>query len=144
MPRRLWYALSPCLHVVGAVSRVPSSLEMLTATVAVDLSPLDFLRRCFFRPLAYVFCQVFAFLWVCLFCFLAKRISLAIGIIKKAGRAIAAMPLIVLWPLVELVRKDRRKMLGNAAVFFLGSWVYSSLGFVLDYGIQWQMINGRR
>lgn len=49
--------------------------------------------------------QVLAFLWTCLFCFLAKRISLAIGIIKEAGRSIAAMPLIVLWPLIELVRK---------------------------------------
>ncbi|CAM9966712.1 unnamed protein product [Ascophyllum nodosum] len=60
---------------------------------------------------------VFAFLWVCLFCFLAKRISLAIGIIKKAGRAIAAMPLIVLWPLVELV----------AAIAFMAVWtVYAA------------------
>lgn len=48
--------------------------------------------------------QVIAFLWTCLFCFLAKRISLAIGVIKEAGRSIAAMPVIVLWPLVELVR----------------------------------------
>lgn len=47
---------------------------------------------------------VLAFLWVCLFCFLAKRISLAIGVIKEAGRAIARMPLIVLWPVFELVR----------------------------------------
>lgn len=65
------------------------------------------------RPLSASFCsklfrrrdkKVLAFLWTCLFCFLAKRIALAIGIIKEAGRAIAAMPLIVLWPLVELVR----------------------------------------
>lgn len=50
--------------------------------------------------------QALAFLWVCLFCFLAKSISRAIEIIKQAGRAIAAMPLIVLWPLVELVRRE--------------------------------------
>lgn len=50
--------------------------------------------------------QVLAFLWTCLFCFLAKRVSLAIGVIKEAGRSIAAMPLIVLWPLVELVRAN--------------------------------------
>lgn len=53
-----------------------------------------------------LFMQVLAFLWVCLFCFLAKSISRAIEIIKQAGRAIAAMPLIVLWPVVELVRRE--------------------------------------
>lgn len=57
---------------------------------------------------------VLAFLWTCLFCFLAKRISLAIGVIKEAGRSIAAMPLIVFWPLVELV----------TAVAFMAVWTY--------------------
>ncbi|CAN0399050.1 unnamed protein product, partial [Hapterophycus canaliculatus] len=52
--------------------------------------------------------QVLAFMWTCLFCFLAKRISLAIGVIKEAGRSIAAMPLMVLWPLFELVRVGRK------------------------------------
>eukprot|EP00752_Nemacystus_decipiens_P006151 g5549.t1 len=61
-----------------------------------------------------VIAWVLAFLWFCLFCFLAKRISLAIGVIKEAGRSIAAMPLIVLWPLVELV----------AAIAFVAIWMY--------------------
>lgn len=43
-------------------------------------------------------------MWFCLFCFLAKRISLAIGVIKEAGRSIAAMPLIAVWPVLQLVR----------------------------------------
>lgn len=58
--------------------------------------------------------QVMATLWVFLFCFLAKRISLAIGVIKQAGRAIAAMPLIVLWPVVELI----------GVIAFMGIWMY--------------------
>lgn len=58
--------------------------------------------------------QVLAFLWLCLFCFLAKRISLAIGVIKQAGRAIAAMPLIALWPVVELI----------GTIAFMGIWMY--------------------
>ncbi|CAM9698239.1 unnamed protein product [Ectocarpus sp. 4 AP-2014] len=57
---------------------------------------------------------VLAFLWTCLFCFLAKRISLAIGVIKEAGRSIASMPIIVFWPVVELV----------ASIAFVAIWMY--------------------
>lgn len=72
------------------------------------------LISCICRLYIYARKQVMAALWVFLFCFLAKRISLAIGVIKQAGRAIAAMPLIALWPIVELV----------GVIAFMAIWMY--------------------
>ncbi|CAM9112251.1 unnamed protein product [Discosporangium mesarthrocarpum] len=66
---------------------------------------------------AYVFsgiAWVLAFLWTCFICFMRKRIELAIGVIKEAGRVITSMPLIVLWPLLQLV----------GFVLFMLVWAY--------------------
>ncbi|CAN0258049.1 unnamed protein product, partial [Laminaria digitata] len=61
-----------------------------------------------------VISMVLAALWFFLFCFLAKRISLAIGVIKEAGRAIARMPLIALWPVLQL----------SGSIAFMAIWTY--------------------
>ncbi|CAM9746534.1 unnamed protein product, partial [Phaeothamnion confervicola] len=58
-------------------------------------------------------CWVLCFIWFCLICFLRDRISLAIGIIKEASRAVAAMPLLVFFPFLQLV----------GLVCFLACWV---------------------
>lgn len=55
-------------------------------------------------------CQIFgyigmgaSFLYFCLILVLCKRISLAIAIVKETSKAIAAMPLIILMPLIQVV-----------------------------------------
>lgn len=56
-------------------------------------------------------------LYTCLICVLRKRILLAIGIVKEAARALAAMPIIVLMPVFQCI----------AIVLFLVPWVIYSL-----------------
>ena len=41
-------------------------------------------------------------LWLALICCIRKRIMLAIGIVKEAARSIAAMPIIVVFPIVQI------------------------------------------
>jgi choline transporter-like protein 2/4/5 len=41
-------------------------------------------------------------LWLALLCCIRKRIMLAIGIVKEAARSIAAMPIIVVFPIVQI------------------------------------------
>ena len=41
-------------------------------------------------------------LWGCFICCMRKRIMLAIGIVKEAAKALAAMPILVLFPLVQV------------------------------------------
>ena len=41
-------------------------------------------------------------LWLALICCIRKRIMLAIGIVKEAARAIAAMPVIVVFPIFQI------------------------------------------
>ncbi|CAM9134770.1 unnamed protein product [Choristocarpus tenellus] len=70
-----------------------------------------------FVTAAYVFAALFwvlAFLWVCFMCFMRKRVELAIGVIKEAGRVITAMPLILLWPVIQLV----------GLILFMLVWAY--------------------
>jgi len=42
-------------------------------------------------------------LWACTICCLRKRIALAIGITKEAAKCIAAMPLIILFPILQVL-----------------------------------------
>ena len=46
---------------------------------------------------------VFGGLWGCFICCMRKRIMLAIGIVKEAAKALAAMPMLVLFPFVQVV-----------------------------------------
>jgi len=45
----------------------------------------------------------FAAVWLCLLCCLRKRIMLAIGIVKEAAKSIATMPIIVLFPVLQIL-----------------------------------------
>lgn len=64
-----------------------------------------------------IFGFIITALYVCLICVLRKRILLAIGIVKEAARAVAAMPVIILMPIFQCV----------AIVIFLVPWVIYSL-----------------
>ncbi len=59
-------------------------------------------------------CWVLAGLWFLLILFMRKRIQLAIGVIKQAMRAVIGMPIVLLWPVVQLA----------AIVLFLVAWLY--------------------
>jgi hypothetical protein len=65
-------------------------------------------------------------LYTCLICVLRKRILLAIGIVKEAARALAAMPIIVLMPVFQCI----------AIVLFLVPWVIYSLYLASSGDIQ--------
>ena len=56
---------------------------------------------------------ILTFLYICLLIVLRKRINLAIGIVKEAARAMAAMPVILLLPVVQAL----------GIVVFLVPWV---------------------
>lgn len=56
-------------------------------------------------------------LYTCLICVLRKRILLAIGIVKEAARALAAMPILVFMPVFQCI----------AIVMFLVPWVIYSV-----------------
>jgi len=51
-------------------------------------------------------------LWVCTICCLRKRIALAIGITKEAAKCIATMPIIIVFPVLQVV----------ALIIFLIPW----------------------
>mmetsp|Transcript_1145 Transcript_1145/g.1484 ORF Transcript_1145/g.1484 Transcript_1145/m.1484 type:complete len:788 (-) Transcript_1145:543-2906(-) len=56
----------------------------------------------FLKALGWIFI-IFLILYICIIVFLRKRILLAMGVVKEACRAIAAMPLIALFPSLQLV-----------------------------------------
>ncbi|KAJ8608720.1 hypothetical protein CTAYLR_009661 [Chrysophaeum taylorii] len=56
-------------------------------------------------------------LWFCCICCLRKRIMLAIGIVKEAAKALATMPLLVFFPMVQT----------GGLMFFLVPWFVYSL-----------------
>jgi choline transporter-like protein 2/4/5 len=56
-------------------------------------------------------------LWLALLCCIRKRIMLAIGIVKEAARSIAAMPIIVVFPIVQI----------TALVIFIMPWFFYCL-----------------
>ena len=72
---------------------------------------------------------VFCGLWFCLLVFLRKRIQLAIGLVKEAGRAVCSMPIIVFYPVLQAA----------GFVAFLVPWVFYSV-YVASIGT-WQTEN---
>lgn len=61
-----------------------------------------------------------AALYICILIVLAKRIQLAIGVVKEAAKAMAAMPLLTFIPIIQVI----------GCVAFLVPWVYYMLYIV--------------
>jgi len=64
-----------------------------------------------------IFLLVCGGLWLCMLVFLRKRIQLAIGLVKEAGRAICSMPIIVFYPVLQ----------ATGFVVFLVPWTFYSV-----------------
>jgi hypothetical protein len=74
-----------------------------------------------------IFFLVLAGLWLCMLIFLRNRINLAIGLVKEAARAVIAMPIIMLYPGLQVV----------GLLLFLLPWVFYSV-FVSSLGSFYQ------
>lgn len=77
---------------------------------------------------------VLTVLYLCFLCVMRKRIMLALGIIKEAARALAAMPILVFMPIIQTL----------GIVIFLVPWTIYSLYLASsgDVDVQSESING--
>ena len=70
-----------------------------------------------------------AAIWFLLMCFLRSRIQLALGVVKEAAKAVAAMPLIIFFPIIQCI----------GFIIFMILWMYyavhlASMGDPTDCG----------
>lgn len=77
---------------------------------------------------------IFTVLYICWLCVMRKRIMLALGIIKEAARALAAMPILVFMPILQTL----------AVVIFLVPWTIYALYLASsgDVTTESQSLNG--
>ena len=92
-----WRTSEPGLteHCSGATLTGTTNSDGTTSITATDCTDADALTY-----VSYAFFAVAA-IWFLLICYLRSRIQLALAIVKEAAKSIAAMPLIILFPVMQ-------------------------------------------